>query len=105
MDPLAKLRKEEETKVITKVAALTQCVPEDLTEDDKQELTEQQLKLDEMYRVKAEGAYVRSRKHWWEEGKQNTAHFFRLEESRSRANCIQKQGRSQMIHKRYPVTV
>lgn len=37
---LAKLRKEEETKVITKIATLTQCMPEDLTEDDKQELTE-----------------------------------------------------------------
>lgn len=59
---LAKLRKEKDTKVITKIATLTQCMPEDLTEDDKQELTEQQLKLDEIYRVKAEGAYVRSRK-------------------------------------------
>ncbi len=87
---LAKLRKEEETKVITKIATLTQCMPEDLTEDDKQELTEQQLKLDEIYRVKAEGAYVSSRKQWLEEGEQNTAYFFRLEKSRSRANCIQK---------------
>ena len=43
-----------------------------------------------MYRVKAEGAYVRSRKQWLEEGEQNTAYFFRLEKSRSRANCIRK---------------
>ena len=48
---LAKLRKEEETKVIARIATLTQCMPEDLTEDDKQELIEQQLRLDEMYRV------------------------------------------------------
>ncbi len=87
---LAKLRKEEETKVITKITTLTQCAPEDLTEDDRQELIEQQLKVDEIYRVKAEGAYVRSRKQWLEEGKQNTAYFFRLEKSRSRTNCIQK---------------
>ena len=87
---LAKLRNEEETKVITKIASLTQCMPDDLTEDDKQELTEQQLKLDEIYRLKAEGAYVRSRKQWLEEGEQNTAYFFRLEKSRSKTNCIQK---------------
>lgn len=64
---------EEEIKVITKVATLTQCMPGDLTEDDKRELMEQQLRLDEVYRVKAEGAYVRS---WLEEGVQNTAYFF-----------------------------
>lgn len=33
---------------------------------------------------------MRSRKQWLEEGEQNTAYFFRLEKSRSRADCIQK---------------
>lgn len=76
---LAKLRKEEETKVITKIAALPQNMTDDLSEDDKQELMEQQLKLDEIYRDKAAGAYVRSRKQWLEEGEQNTAYCTSLD--------------------------
>lgn len=65
-------------------------MPEDLTKDDKQELTAKQLKLNEIYRVKAEGAFVRSRRQWLEEEEQNTGYFFWLEKSRSKTSCIQK---------------
>uniref|UniRef100_A0A3P9LWP5 Reverse transcriptase domain-containing protein n=1 Tax=Oryzias latipes TaxID=8090 RepID=A0A3P9LWP5_ORYLA len=43
-----------------------------------------------MYRRKAEGAFIRSRRRWMEEGEQNTAYFFRLERQNAKNNSIQK---------------
>jgi len=45
------------------------------------EYSKLQSKLDDLYRSKAKGAYVRSRRKWLEEGEQNSAYFFRLERS------------------------
>lgn len=40
--------------------------------------------------MKAEGAFVRLRRKWMEEGEQNTAYFFQLERTQSKFNSIQK---------------
>ena len=54
------------------------------------ELIELQNKLDNIYRLKAEGAFIRSRKKWIEEGEQNSSYFFRLEKFHSTNNTIHK---------------
>lgn len=40
--------------------------------------------------MKAEGAFVRSRRKWLEEGEQDAAYFFQLKRSRSKTNSIKK---------------
>lgn len=42
-----------------------------------------------MYTYRAQGAYIRSRQKWIEEGECNTAYFFRLEKSRLRTSLIE----------------
>ena len=64
---LSKSRKIEETNVISRITTLTQTSPENLSENDLQELISVQNKLDDIYRRKAEGAFVRSRRKWLEE--------------------------------------
>lgn len=81
---LSKLRTAEETDVITRISALTQIKPEDMSETDIQDLHLQQNKLNELYRNRAEGAFVRSRRQWLEEGEQNSAYFFQLEKHRKK---------------------
>lgn len=49
-----------------------------------------QNKLIDIYRSKAEGAFVRSRSRWLEKEEQNTAYFFRLEKFQAKNSTIQK---------------
>ncbi len=63
---------------------------EELSEFDKAELTEQKLKLEEIYKQKAEGAFIRSRRKWLEEGEKSSAYFFRLERQQAKNNHIEK---------------
>lgn len=60
-----------------------------MTDNEKQDLINQLNKLDEIYGMKAEGAFVRSRRKWLE-GEQNTAYFFRLERSHAKNSIIKK---------------
>lgn len=53
-------------------------------------MAELQCKLDNIYKQKAEGAFIRSRRKWIEEGEQNSAYFFRLERQQAKNNQIQK---------------
>ncbi len=46
-----------------------------LSDAEKVELAHYQHILDEFYKQKAEGAFVRSRKRWMEEGEQNSSFF------------------------------
>lgn len=87
---LAKKRKTEENDTILKIASLTSKPLDVLTESEQLELTNQQYRLDEIYKRKAEGAFVRSRRKWLEEGEQNSAYFFRLEKQQSKNNTIQQ---------------
>jgi len=59
-----------------------------LTNEDHLNLAKLQNKLDEIYKRKAEGAFIRSRKKWLEEGEQNSAYFFRLEKQRANYNTV-----------------
>ncbi len=47
-----------------------------------------QTKLDDIYIRKAEGAYIRSRAKWTEEGEKSTAYFCRLEKKTQEKNSI-----------------
>ncbi|KAF7654162.1 hypothetical protein LDENG_00073330 [Lucifuga dentata] len=42
-----------------------------------------------MYERKAEGAFIRSRRRWMEEGERNTSYFFRLEKNKSKISNIE----------------
>ena len=42
-----------------------------------------QNNFDDIYKSKAKGTYIRSRKRWIEKGEQNSAYFFRLEKSKN----------------------
>lgn len=57
--------------------------------EENRTLFECQQKLDELYKIKAEGAFVRSRRRWLEEGEQNSAYFFRLEKAMTINNIHQ----------------
>ncbi len=61
-----------------------------LIECEKAELADLQHKLDNLYKHKAEGAFIRSRRKWFEEGEQNSAYFFRLEREQAKINQIKK---------------
>lgn len=85
---VAKARTAEEDKLITEISSIFQQHPDVVSEEDKLKIRNLQNKLDDLYRYKAEGAFVRSRKKWLEEGEQNSAYFFRLEKYRSKMNNI-----------------
>lgn len=85
---MAKLKAAAEEKLIVQISSIYQVPPDEVSEEDKLHLRELQCQLDELYRGKAEGAFVRSRKRWIEEGEQNAAYFFRLEKHRSKTNTI-----------------
>lgn len=65
---IAKTKRAEEEKIISKMSLFYQRRPDEVWQEDKVLLLELQNKLDELYRQKAEGAFVRSRKRWLEEG-------------------------------------
>ncbi len=87
---IAKTKKAEEENIISEITSLTQKNIATLAENESHHLMDLQLQLDNLYRLKAEGAFVRSRRRWMEEGEQNTAYFFRLEKSHAKLNTIQK---------------
>ncbi len=85
---VAKSRRIEEEEIISKIALFYQRSPEDIPQEDRLNLLDLRSKLDDIYQRKAEGAFVRSRKRWLEEGEQNSAYFFKLEKHRSKINSI-----------------
>lgn len=87
---VAKAKRAEEENLISEITSITQEIPGNLIESEHGHLISLQNKFDDIYRLKAEGAFVRSRRRWLEEGEQNTAYFFRLEKSQAKNNTIQK---------------
>ncbi len=85
---LAKTRKVEEQNIISDISLLSQTSPDSLTEEDKIKLYNLQEKLDAIYRRRAEGAFIRSRKQWLEKGEQNSSYFFNLEKYHAKSNTI-----------------
>lgn len=76
---LATYKRAVETAIIVEITKLTNKCPDSLLNKEKILLSVLQIKLDELYRRKAEGAFVRSRRRWLEEGEQNSQYFFNLE--------------------------
>ncbi len=76
---------QREMKLIQEINAC--CNTQEITQD-VEKLLSLQAKLDSMYRMKAQGAFVRSRAKWMEEGEKNTAYFCRLEKRRQQSNAI-----------------
>lgn len=85
-----KARKAEELKIVSNITNLSCREFDSLTKEEKEGLSYSQIKLDEMYRQKAKGAFIRSRSKWLEEGEQNSRYFFSLEKYRSTNNSISK---------------
>lgn len=80
----------EELKIVSNITNLSCREFDSLTKEEKEVLSYSQIKLDEMYRQKAKGAFIRSRSKWLEEGEQNSRYFFSLEKYRSTNNSIRK---------------
>ncbi|XP_051811827.1 LINE-1 reverse transcriptase homolog isoform X1 [Acanthochromis polyacanthus] len=87
---VAKKKRKVENDIILRTTTLLSKSISDITESEKTELNDLQQKLDEIYKNRAEGAYVRSRRQWLEEGEQNSAYFFRLERQQGNKNTINK---------------
>lgn len=57
---LAKLRRLEEDKIMSTITTISQKPPESLSANEKETLAEFQRKLDNLYLLKAKGAFIRS---------------------------------------------
>lgn len=62
----------------------------DLTIDEQIQQNNIQAKFDNLYLEKAQGAFIRSRARWIEEGEKNSSYFFNLEKQRQTKEKIQK---------------
>ena len=60
----------------------------DLSEIEKLKLMELQNDIDKLYTDAAEGAFIRSRAKWLENGEKNTSYFFALEKRNCKRNNI-----------------
>ena len=83
---LNKEKKPQEASVVKELMTLYSKL--NWSEEDKERINHFQSKLDEMYINKANGAYIRSRARWIEEGEKNTAYFCKLEKRRQEYNSI-----------------
>ena len=64
------------------------CNKPNPSSQEKIKLMELQVKLDELYLEKAQGAFIRSRAKWIEAGEKNSSYFSNLEKSRQQRNSI-----------------
>lgn len=67
---------------MARISVLSHKNVEDLTDTERSEFIDQKHLLEDIYKQKAEGAFIRSRRKWLEEGEQNSAYCFRLERQR-----------------------
>lgn len=72
---LAKQRRENESQVIKAILNLQIKSNGNLNEHEKENLILLQSKLDDIYKEKTKGAFVRSRCKWIEKGEKNTKYF------------------------------
>lgn len=80
--------KQKQKDILQKLSVL--CNKTNASEEELTELNLLQKQLDEMYLEKANGAFVRSRAKWIEEGEKNTSYFYSLEKSRQTKKKIIK---------------
>uniref|UniRef100_A0A9J8ACX2 Reverse transcriptase domain-containing protein n=1 Tax=Cyprinus carpio carpio TaxID=630221 RepID=A0A9J8ACX2_CYPCA len=79
-----------EEKVVSEILAISNISVVDLVEGQRLRLTELQNELDNIYKMRAQGAFIRSRQKWLEHGEQMSAYFFNLEKSRAKLNSVSK---------------
>lgn len=84
---IAKQKRQEQQSIIERINRL--CCKQDLSLDEHIQLNTFQSQLDKMFLEKANGAYVRSRARWIEEGEKNSSYFFNLEKYRQSNKKIQ----------------
>lgn len=84
-----RLKKELDQKEFNIINQMnTLCRKQMMSDDDKQTILKLQSTLDEMYTYKTQGAFIRSRAKWIEEGEKNSAYFCGLEKNRQEKNNI-----------------
>lgn len=66
-----------EEKVVSEILAISNISVVDLVEGQRLRITELQNELDNMYKMRAQGAFLRSRQKWLEHGEQMSAYFFK----------------------------
>lgn len=75
---MTKERRIQEDNIISRLVTLSsKSCPNG---EEQTELATLQMELDKLYKNKAEGAFIRSRKQWLEKGEQNSAYFFWFKE-------------------------
>lgn len=81
---LAAHRKQTQMNIIAKNNPL--CKGEALNDKEKEELLHLRSDLDQMFAEKANGAFIRSRAKWIEDGEKNYSYFFNLDDHRQKKN-------------------
>ena len=81
-----KKKREYESNLFREISMC--CSKPDLNSQEKNKLMELQVKLDELYLERAQGAFIRSRAKWIEAGEKNSSYFSNLEKSRQQRNSI-----------------
>ena len=92
---ISQTRKHKQKELILKINAI--CEKTEITTEEKAELNALQVKLDDMYREKANGAFIRSRARWIELGEKNTSYFYGLEKHRQSKKRINKLKKNETI--------
>lgn len=80
------LRNQKESELFNRINIL--LTKSTVSSEEEIELKEIQLKIDQMYRDLAKGAFIRSRAKWLEEGETNSSYFFALEKRNGRRKSL-----------------
>lgn len=64
------------------------CKKQNIADEEKATISNLQSSLDKLFMQRAQGAYVRSRAKWIEQGEKNTSYFYSLEKRRQEKNKI-----------------
>lgn len=79
-------KKADETKLVKELLSYNSKL--NWSAEDKDRINNLQSQLDEIYLNKAQGAYIRSRARWIENGEKNTSYFSNLEKRRQEKDAI-----------------
>lgn len=82
-------------ELISKINML--CSNQRIAAEEDAELRTLQTQLDDMYLERANGAFVRTRARWLEQGEKNTSYFFGLEKQRKSKKRINKLKKNDII--------
>jgi len=84
-----KLIKEKREFERNLICEINQCCNKPILNDyENGKVIELQSKLDHLYVERAQGAYIRSRAKWIEEGEKNSSYFSNLEKNRQQKNSV-----------------